>query len=178
MASAVMDGNLHYDGVPSGMLRPYIILPSQHFGSRRRLAPEHRLMIAVLQDAMACVAKHRYAKHYRGRRLFREATRWFLAEETDWPYSFECICAVLDLDANAVRRALRLPERPSALVSREVKKALQNHADLKGVTVAVKDRVARLTGTVPTGMRRLDAAVVARSRLGVGSVQDDLRVTD
>jgi hypothetical protein len=160
------------------MLQPDIILPWQHFGSRRRLAPEHRLMIAVLQDAIDCVAKYRYAKDYRGRRLFHEATQWFLAEETDWPYFFECICAVLDLDANAVRRALRLPERQSALVSREVKKALQNHEDLKSVNVAVKNRVARLSGTVPTGMRRIEAAVVARSTAGVCSVQDDLRVTD
>jgi hypothetical protein len=160
------------------MLQPNIILPSQHFGARRRLAPEHRLMIAVLQDAIDCVAKYRYAKDYRGRRLFREATQWLLAEETDWPYSFECICAVLDLDANAVRRALRLPERQSALVSRQVKKALHNQADLKGVNVAVKNRMARLTGTGPTGMRRLEGAVVARSTPGVCSVHDDLRVTD
>jgi hyperosmotically inducible protein len=61
----------------------------------------------------------------------------------------------------------------------EVKKALQNHEDLKGVNVAVKNCVARLTGTVPTGMERLEAAVVARSTLGVCSVvQDDLRVAD
>ena len=173
-----MDANLRLTGVRSGMLQPNIILPSQYFGPRRRLTPEHGLMIAVLQDAIDCVAKHRDAKDYRGRRLFDEATQWLLAEETDWPYSFECICAVLDLDANAVRRALRLPERQSVLASREVKKAPQNHEDLQGVNVAVKNRVARLTGTVPTGMRRLEAAVVARSTAGVCSVQDDLRVAD
>jgi len=49
-------------------------------------------------------------------------------------------------------------------------------ADLRGFNVAVKNCVARLTGTVPTGMQRLDAAVVARSTPGVCSVQDDLRV--
>ena len=116
-------------------------------------------MVAVLQDAIDCVVKHRHAKDYRGRRLFHEATQWLLAEETDWPYSFECICAVLDLDANAVRRALRLPERQSALVSREVKKALQNHEDWKGVNVAVKTRVPRST-------------------LGVCSIHDNLRVAN
>ena len=82
--------------------------------------------------------------------------------------------SVLDLDANA----LRLPERQSALASRAVKKALQNREDLRGFNVAVKNCVARLTGTVPTGMQRLDAAVVARSTPGVCSVQDDLRVAD
>jgi hypothetical protein len=92
-----MDANLCLTGVRNDMLQPNIILPSQHFGPRRRLTPEHGLMIAVLQDAIDCVAKHRYAKDNRGRRLFDEVTQWFLAEETDWPYSFECICAVLDL---------------------------------------------------------------------------------
>ena len=160
------------------MLQPNIILPSQYFGPRRRLTPEHGLMIAVLQDAIDCVAKHRDAKDHRGRRLFDEATQWILAEETDWPYSFAGICAVLDLDANAVRRALRLPERQSALVSRKGKKALQNHEDLKGVNGALKTCVARLTGTVPTGMQRLEVAVVPWSTPGVCTVPDDPRVTD
>jgi len=63
-------------------------------------------------------------------------------------------------------------------IEREVKKALQNHENLNGVNVAVKNCVARLTGTVPTGMQHLEAAVVARSTLGVCSVQDDLRIVD
>jgi hypothetical protein len=59
-----------------------------------------------------------------------------------------------------------------------VKKALQNHENLKGVNVAVKNCVARPTGTVPTGMRRLKPAVVARSTAGACSTQDDRRVAD
>ena len=105
-----MDANPRLTGVRSGMVQPDVILPSQYLGSRRRLTPEHGLMIAVLQDAIECVVKHRHAKDHRSRRLFDEATQWLLAEDADWPYSFECICGVLDLDANAVRRALRLPE--------------------------------------------------------------------
>jgi len=34
----------------------------------------------------------------------------------------------------------------------------------------------RLMGTVPSGARRLDAAVVARSIEGVRAVKDDLRI--
>ena len=49
--------------------------------------------------------------------------------------------------------------------------------DFKDVTVTVKNGVVRLTGTVPTGTRRLEAAVLARSIQGVRAVQDDLRVT-
>ena len=40
----------------------------------------------------------------------------------------------------------------------------------------VKNGVVRLTGTVPTGARRLEAAVLARSIQGVRAVNDDLRL--
>lgn len=102
-----LEANVHLAEVSLDMMQPDIILPSQHFGPRRKQAPEHRLMIAVLHDALDCVEKYRFATSARGRRLFHDAKRWFLAEETDWPYSFECICGVLDLDPNAVRQRLR-----------------------------------------------------------------------
>ena len=47
---------------------------------------------------------------------------------------------------------------------------------LQDITVAVKNSVVRLTGTVPTGAQRLEAAVVARAIPGVHAVQDDLRL--
>ena len=154
------------------MLLPDIILPSQQFGSRPRLAPEHRLMIAVLQDAIDCVAKYRYAKDYRGRRLLQEATQWFLAEDADWPYSFECICAVLDLDANAVRCALRLPERESALVVREVKKVPQNPEELQGLKVTVKNGVAAARNGPHGEAAHRGRGHGARGRGAVCSAQD------
>lgn len=93
------------------------LLPSQYFPPRRKQSPEHRLMIAVLYEALHCLETHRFAINLEGRRLFRDAQDWFLADEKNWPYSFECICAVLDLEADAVRerlgvllqRARRLP---------------------------------------------------------------------
>lgn len=94
--------------VPSSMTQLDIMLPSQHFGPRRKQAPELRLMLAVFQDALDCIEKYRFAEDPRGRQLFDEAKYWFLADETDWPYSFVCICGVLDLDSNAVRQRLRL----------------------------------------------------------------------
>lgn len=63
-------------------------------------------------------------------------------------------------------------------IQRDVKKNFQDRADLKDVDIAVKNCVARLTGTVPNGTQRLEAAIVARSTVGVCSVQDDLRITD
>lgn len=106
-------------GVPIGMLRPNIVLPSQHFPPHLKQAPEQRLMIAVLQDAIDCVDKYRVATDSDGRRLFAEAAQWVLADENEWPYSFECICDVLGLDASAVRYRLRLtPEQPTILMAR------------------------------------------------------------
>ncbi len=64
------------------------------------------------------------------------------------------------------------------LLQRDVQKAFENRADFKDVNVEVKNCVARLSGTVPNGMERLEAAVMARSTQGVCSVQDDLRVSD
>jgi osmotically-inducible protein OsmY len=63
-------------------------------------------------------------------------------------------------------------------IERDMKKTFQDHADFKDISIQVKNCAARLTGTVPNGMERLDAAVVARSTLGVCSVQDDLRIAD
>ncbi len=101
-----MEANLQVAGVPIGMGGHYAVLPAQYFGGRGKQAPEHRLMIAVLHDALDCLEKHRFATNDRGRRLFRETAQWFLAHEADWPYSFESICGVLDLDSDAVRQRL------------------------------------------------------------------------
>ena len=103
-----MDPTFRLAGVPVGMTQLDIVLPLQHFGSRRTQAPEKRLMIAVLHDALECIEKYRLATNTHGRRLFEEAKRWFLADETEWPYSFECICGALELDSNAVRERLHV----------------------------------------------------------------------
>jgi hypothetical protein len=104
-----------------------VILPAQHFTPPKKLAPEHRLRMAVLDEAIRCVEKYRFAADARGQQCFHEVRRWLLAEETDWPYSFEGICEVLDLDANAVRHRLRLAhKRQPGWVSREMRKGHTN----------------------------------------------------
>jgi hyperosmotically inducible protein len=56
-----------------------------------------------------------------------------------------------------------------------VKQAFETPA-LKDITVAVKNGVVRLTGTVANGARRLEAAMAARAIQGVRAVKDDLRL--
>lgn len=60
-------------------------------------------------------------------------------------------------------------------IESDVKKAFEK-ADFKDIGVEVKNGVVRLTGTVPTGTRRLEAAVLARSIQGVRAVKDELRL--
>jgi hypothetical protein len=89
-----------------GILELDLLLPLQYFRNRRRDGPEHRLMIAVIVDALECIAKYRIASDPEHRRLYDEAVFWFLDRGAEWPYSFECICTELDLDSASVRERL------------------------------------------------------------------------
>jgi hyperosmotically inducible periplasmic protein len=60
-------------------------------------------------------------------------------------------------------------------IGRAVKQAFDT-PDLKDISIEVKNGVVRLTGTIPTGARRLEAAVAARAVPGVRAVEDDLRL--
>jgi hyperosmotically inducible protein len=60
-------------------------------------------------------------------------------------------------------------------IESDVKKAFEK-SDFRDISVEVKNGVVRLTGTTPTGARRLDAAVLARSIQGVRAVKNDLRL--
>lgn len=87
-----------------------VLLPEQFFTPARRSAAlwssERRLLLAVLQDALACWFHHRHARNVRGRRVFRETQDWFWAKDRDWLYAFECICEHLELDPDYLRRGL------------------------------------------------------------------------
>ena len=60
-------------------------------------------------------------------------------------------------------------------LERAVKQAFDT-PDLKDISIEVKNGVVRLTGTIPSGARRLEAAVAARAVPGVRAVEDDLRL--
>jgi hypothetical protein len=79
------------------------------------LDPERSLMLAVLEDAIDCIGKSRFVKNGPRRRIFEKEKRWFLDEETRWPYSFACICETLELDSNAVRESLGLTSRATSI---------------------------------------------------------------
>jgi hyperosmotically inducible periplasmic protein len=78
----------------------------------------------------------------------------------------------LQVVASAKQAAVKVHDEQ---LEREVKTALETH-NLKDIGVEVKNGVVRLTGTIPSGAWRLEAAVLARSVEGVRAVKDDLRV--
>ena len=74
--------------------------------SAKILTPEKRLMLAILQDAVDCVRKGFHGSLERCTRPARDAVEWMSSEDHTSTLSFQAICDVLDLDANALRRAL------------------------------------------------------------------------
>ena len=78
----------------SGLMQPDAVLPEQ-FKPRRALSSEQRLMVAVLENAVECYQKYALLANRRARRLFKEAHEWIYCGESDWPFSFENICAAL-----------------------------------------------------------------------------------
>ena len=63
-------------------------------------------MLAVLRDAVECYQKFALARDPRGHFEFEEARRWIDSTEREWPYSFENICDVLDIDPVYMREGL------------------------------------------------------------------------
>lgn len=65
---------------------------------------EHRLMIAVLEDACHTLSKyHRVRRSREAKRLFSEALGWFEDPTQGGLFSLESICEALGLDSEAVR---------------------------------------------------------------------------
>lgn len=83
--------------------------------------PEHRLMIALLRDAIRCVEKYRNAREAHRRRLFEADSRWFLSDDASWICSFARVCETLGLDPGSVRIALEFVPADSSDKSARVK---------------------------------------------------------
>jgi hypothetical protein len=91
-------------------LAPELLLPAQfHAGFRNdaSLCPEKRLMLAVLEAAVADFQRCAAILDAGGQSLFREAVTWFESEDTTWPYSFVNVCQALGLEVTYVLAGLR-----------------------------------------------------------------------
>lgn len=68
--------------------------------------PERRLMLAVLEDAIDAYVDNVGAPRGNRRVRFNEAASWFRSNDTEWPFSFVCICDALGIDPAVIRRML------------------------------------------------------------------------
>lgn len=86
-----------------------VILPSQfceYMKGQPALQPEKRLMLAVMEDALKTFHSCLPGVTRRQRRLLKEVEEWFASAEAVWLFSFENVCAVLNLDVDYLRRGL------------------------------------------------------------------------
>ncbi len=87
-----------------------LIVPSQFFDrirAERSSQPEKRLMLAVMEDAISTFQKSVQGATRRQRRLLKETEEWIGSANTAWPFSFENICAALDIEADYLRTGLK-----------------------------------------------------------------------
>ena len=83
------------------------VLPGQlTAASALRLKPVQRLMLAVLDRALADFRTYGAVPTARGRRLFTEVGAWFHSPGQG-PFDFETICHATGLDPDFVRKGLR-----------------------------------------------------------------------
>jgi len=102
-------GNMLPEETASSLFGPEVILPSQFSeqgGFKQTDRGEKRLMLAVLEEAVATFQRHVDAKNRHGQRVFREAEEWLWSDETAWPFAFENVCHALEIEPEFLRRGL------------------------------------------------------------------------
>lgn len=105
-----MDQSVVSEGTVERVFTPDIITADQHRDMVRPEAsdrPEIRLMLAVMEDAVASIQRFATCPSGSSRRDFLEAVEWVDSTDRSWPYSFENVCGALSLEPETVRRGLR-----------------------------------------------------------------------
>ena len=93
----------------ANLFGPEVILPSQfteQMGTKQSDRGEKRLMLAVLEEAVATFQRHVDASTRHGQRVFHEAEEWIHSQDTAWPFAFENICDTLEIEPEFLRRGL------------------------------------------------------------------------
>ncbi len=125
------ESSLSLEEKVASLFQPDTVLPAQYLETVRRkthLEPEKKLMLSVLEDAVACFQKYAFTRDARGKSLLREAEQWISAETTEWLFSFDNICESLGLNPTYIREGLQrwkeknVTKRPKAQVYRLAQK--------------------------------------------------------
>jgi hypothetical protein len=91
------------------LFEPDILLPIQYFAALKRKrfsCGEHRLLVAIMQDAIECFQKHLHARDSKRRQLYIEAEAWINAEDDEGTFSFDNVCDLLGMSPEYLRQGL------------------------------------------------------------------------
>src|ERR1051325_3684674 len=125
----------------TSLFQPDTLLPEQFLDTFRRklhLEPEKKLMLAVLEDAIACYQKYALARDGKGKLLFQETEEWIVDENGDWLFSFPNVCETLGFDPAYMRRGLLEGKARKLDVSRATGSRLARRAPEKKGGVGVR----------------------------------------
>jgi hypothetical protein len=90
----------------AAIFQPEVVLPEQLESLRgRSLEGPLALMLAILEEAILCVQGVGRCRAADAREAGR-ARRWVRDRDRSWLFSFENICAALDVDADSLRASL------------------------------------------------------------------------
>ncbi len=99
------------------LFEPDMLAPEQFYTTLRRthfIDPERRLMVALLEDAVSCLAKDPGRCSRRQRKCFEEAQEWIHTRDTeDWIFSFTNVCETLGFNPEYLRNGLNRWSNPS-----------------------------------------------------------------
>jgi hypothetical protein len=82
------------------------ILSARAYEQKRAPSPEKRLLIAVLWNAILEYQDFLCSGRSGGDAEAQKLRKWFFEPDQMWPFSFENVCAQLDLDPSSIRTRL------------------------------------------------------------------------
>lgn len=91
------------------VFQPDVLLPKQYFDAlKRKKYPtgEHRLLVAILRDAVECFQKYMHATDNKRRQLYLDAEAWIESAEDQGQFSFNHVSELLGMNADYVREGL------------------------------------------------------------------------
>lgn len=106
-ATPVLQDHENHNALDGLMLSGQFFCPSTV--SHDYWTGSRRLMLGVLQEALASWFRYQRTPSKRGQRLFQETRDWFWSCDRSWLYAFESICEHLDLDPSYIRGRLTNP---------------------------------------------------------------------
>ena len=103
------DTGLSMEERVTSLFQPDTLLPDQYLDTFRRklhLEPEKKLMLAILEDAIACYQKYLFARDSKGKALFHEAEQWVEEAGGASVFGFDSVCETLGLNPDYLRRGI------------------------------------------------------------------------